>query len=78
MGVCELEEVLSVDMVTSSGVVVVGSGEDDLDGVVRIFEPLLDFFLAGWSLKGGESLFRVLALLLLGLGMGSTRPLGEE
>ena len=53
MGVCELEVVLSVDMVTSSGVV--GSGEDDLDGVVGVFEPLLDFFLAGWSLKGGES-----------------------
>ena len=78
MGVCELEVVLSVDMVTSSGVVVVGSGEDDLDGVVGVFEPLLDFFLAGWSLKGGESLFRVLDLLWLGLGMGSTRPLGEE
>ena len=54
MGVRELEGLLSVDMVTTSGVVVVGSGEDDLAGVVGIIAPLLDFFLAG---KGGESLF---------------------
>ena len=78
VGVSELEEVfLPVDMVVSFGVGVVGSWEEDLDGVVDILEPLLDLFLAGWSLKGGESLFRVLALLLA-LVMGITRPLGEE
>ena len=54
LGVREFEVPLSVDMLTTSGVEVEGSGEADLAGVVGIIAPLLDFFLAG---KGGESLF---------------------
>ena len=54
LGVREFEVPLSVDMLTASGVEVEGSVEADLAGVVGIFAPLLDFFLAG---KGGESLF---------------------
>ena len=79
MGVSELVEVsFPVDMVMSSELGVVGSGKEDLDGLgeVDIVGPLvLIFFLAGWSLKGGESLFRVLVLFLV---MGSSRPLGRS
>ena len=73
VGACGLVGVsFPVDIVLSAESGVVGLGKADVVGLgeADVAGPLvLAFFLAGWSLEGGESLF--LALLPVNLIMGS-------